>query len=59
MDGKPLDGLFTDAVTDRPIEWIETYDDPAGENESLYDKHPRSDHDARILEHLRSLGYIE
>jgi predicted AlkP superfamily phosphohydrolase/phosphomutase len=59
MDGKPLDVLFTDAVTDRPIEWIETYDDPAGENESLYDKHPRSDHDARILEHLRSLGYIE
>jgi len=55
MDGKPLDGLFTSAVTSRPEERIPTYDEPSDV--------PRADApsnvDTKALEHLRSLGYID
>jgi predicted AlkP superfamily phosphohydrolase/phosphomutase len=59
MDGKPLDALFTGAITDRPIEWVETYDDPADSAAVDSIEHPTSDDDPEILDHLKSLGYID
>jgi predicted AlkP superfamily phosphohydrolase/phosphomutase len=60
MDGKPLDGLFTSAVTGRAIERVATFDE-AGDVPHVDTPHAEahSNVDAKALEHLRSLGYID
>ena len=55
MDGKPLDGLFTSLLTGKPVESVETYDEP---DDVLHADAPSKAED-KALEHLRSLGYIE
>jgi predicted AlkP superfamily phosphohydrolase/phosphomutase len=58
MDGKVLDGLFNETFAKRPIEWIDTYDDPDDPGPE-FREHPKSAADPEIVDHLKSLGYID
>jgi predicted AlkP superfamily phosphohydrolase/phosphomutase len=55
MDGRVLTGAFVDAIADRPVAHIETYDEAADAPTGPV----ASPVDDKALEHLRSLGYIE
>ncbi len=56
MDGRVLTQLFDETAAKRPDETIETYDDGTT-RQSDSDALP-SDVDQKVLEHLKSLGYI-
>ncbi|RMD84910.1 MAG: hypothetical protein D6815_03175 [Candidatus Dadabacteria bacterium] len=57
MDGRVLVDLFTGELASRPVRRIATYEDarPPAHPQAP----PQSADDQRILEHLRSLGYIQ